>query len=279
MRKIILTLTAFILALLPFIIGVLIGKYSPYIETNSFEKYVLIWALISIILGVILFVVTKFFYQSLNQPTIYGAILFLIVSPIIGIIGLAAPPDLSLKMLEHPEREHFRYILLTICSALFGVLFLFLNRSNIFNMDKKSVLIMNALFILNLIAFLWEFSHHYLYPEGLKEWVSRGGNAEDFTKNYDNSIVITIGAISRYIEFSLLLWVSILFYKIRKVRIWAPIIIVFFSLMGIISATAVLITQMKLPKQIEILFLFFIPGIPFLLYYWLGVALLTRSKK
>jgi hypothetical protein len=36
---------------------------------------------------------------------------------------------------------------------------------------------------------------------------------------------------------------------------------------------------MNIPKGFEILFLFFIPGIPFLLLYWLEVGLLTKFKK
>jgi hypothetical protein len=36
---------------------------------------------------------------------------------------------------------------------------------------------------------------------------------------------------------------------------------------------------MNIPKGFEILFLFFIPGMPFLLMYWLGVAILTKLKK
>ncbi len=36
---------------------------------------------------------------------------------------------------------------------------------------------------------------------------------------------------------------------------------------------------MNMPKGFEFLFLLFIPGIPFFLLYWLGVALLTKFKK
>jgi hypothetical protein len=39
------------------------------------------------------------------------------------------------------------------------------------------------------------------------------------------------------------------------------------------------VTQFNIPKGFEILLFFFIPGFPFLLLYWLGVALLTKFKK
>jgi hypothetical protein len=137
----------------------------------------------------------------------------------------------------------------------------------------------SVVFILAFAEFIWEFNHHYLYPEGLKEWVSQGKKAEEFSKNYDNTTILNVGVIGRYFQFILVIWLSLHLYKLRHIKIWSPIINIMFSLLGIVSATLVYITGFPFPKGFEILMLFFIPGIPFFLLYWLGVALLTRFKK
>jgi hypothetical protein len=36
---------------------------------------------------------------------------------------------------------------------------------------------------------------------------------------------------------------------------------------------------MEIPKELGFLMLFFIPGLPFLIMYWIGVALLTKTSK
>ena len=113
----------------------------------------------------------------------------------------------------------------------------------------------------------------------LKEWVGEGKNVEEFSKNYDSTTILNIGVIGRYFQFISIIWLSIHLYKLRKIKIWCPIINTIFSLLGIVSATLVYITQFPFPKGFEFLMLFFIPGIPFLLLYWLGVALLTNFKK
>jgi hypothetical protein len=129
-KKILLTLTGMFLLLLPFLIGNAIGKYSPYVETNSFKGFVIIWAIISIALASTAFLLLKYVAQSFASISIGGAFLFLLSSPIVGIFGLVSPPDLSLKMLEHPEREHLRYLYLFIATFLFFIFILFLYRSN-----------------------------------------------------------------------------------------------------------------------------------------------------
>lgn len=272
-RKILGTLTALILIILPFLLGIPIGKYSPYVETNSFKIYVIIWTVISIALASV--AVFRLKYPSKT----FCILLVLLVCPIIGIVGLVAPPDLSLKMLEHPEREHLRYIFLFIAAILFGIFYLFLFKSNSVKTKKSTKFIMTAFFMLAFAEFIWEFTHHYLYPEALKEWVNQGKNAEEFGKNYDNLTVINVGVLGRLIQFSFIIWLSLQLYKFRQIKIWSPILTIIFSLLGIVSATVIYVTHMNIPKGFEILFLFFIPGIPFLLLYWLGVALLTKSNK
>jgi MFS family permease len=278
-RTLLVTLTALILVILPFLVGNAISKYSPYIETNSFMTYVIIWAVISIAFTLIVAVLLKYSSQSFGSILVGGPSLFLLLCPIVGIIGLAAAPDLSLIMLQHPEREHLRYIFLFIAAILFGIFFIFLLKSDSSKIGKTTRWIMTVVFILAFAEFIWEFTHHYLYPEALKEWISQGRNAEEFGKNYDNINIINIGVFGRLIQFALIIWVSLHLYKLQQIKIWSPIITITLSLVGIVSATVIYITHMNIPKGFEILFLFFIPGIPFLLLYWLGVALLTKFKK
>jgi len=271
--KVLVTLTALILIILPFLLGILLGKHSPYLETNNFSTYLIIWTVISVVLASGAALLLK----SNSKPL--SLTLFLLVCPIVGIIGFAAPPDLSLKMLEHPELEHLRYIFLFIAAILFGVFGLLLFRSNTLKIGKSTKVLMIVLFALAFSEFIWEFTHHYFYPEALKEWVNQGKNAEEFGKNYDTVNFINIGVLGRIIQFSLVIWLSLYLYKLRQIKIWSPIISFIFALLGIVSAIVVFITQMNIPKGFEVLFLFFIPGMPFLLLYWLGVAIMTKTKK
>ena len=113
----------------------------------------------------------------------------------------------------------------------------------------------------------------------MKDWISQGKKIEDFAKYYDNTTIVNIGVLGRLIQFSLIMWLSIYFYKLRQVQVWSPIVSIIFSLLGIGTAVMIYFIQFNFPKGFEILMLFFIPGIPFFLLYWLGVALLTKSKK
>jgi hypothetical protein len=278
-KKIVITLTTLVLVILPFLLSIAISNYSPYVETNSFQRYILICTVISIAIVSIVLLIFNYFPQSFDNISVGGALLFLLVCPLFGIFGLASAPDLSLKMLEHPEREHLRYSLLFLALLLFLGFILFLFSSHSLKIKKTTSWIMTVILIVTFAEYIWEFTHHYLYPEGLKEWVSQGKNAEEFGKNYENFNIITIGVIGRYFQFISVMWLSLHLYKLQQIKIWCPIINTLFSLLGIISATLIFITKMNLPKGFEILFLFFIPGIPFFLLYWLGVALLTKFKK
>ncbi|MCP9765042.1 hypothetical protein [Lacihabitans soyangensis] len=278
-RKISITLATCILIILPFLVGIPISKYSPYVEANSFKSYVFIWIIISIAFVSIVFVLSKHYSKSFGALVIGGLWLFLLISPIAGIIGLASAPDLSLKMLQHPEREHLRYIFLFIAALLFAAFSVLLIKRNALKIATLNCRILTLIFIIAFSEFIWEFSHHYLYPEALKEWINQGNKVAEFSKKYDNIAIINIGVLGRFIQFSLAILLSIRLYRLGQIKIWCPILITLFSLIGIISASVILLTQMNIPKGFEILFLFFIPGIPFLLFYWLGVALLTKFKK
>ncbi|MBL7847522.1 MAG: hypothetical protein JNL40_08650 [Cyclobacteriaceae bacterium] len=278
-KKILLTLTTLILVILPFLVGIPIGQYSPYVDSNSFKTYVIIWTAISLVFVVVALAVSKYYKQSFGSLLVSGLLLFLLICPIIGITGLAAAPDLSIKMLEHPEREHLRYIFLFLAALLFGTFPLVLLKRNSLEIKNVARLIMTLLFILAFVESIWEFTHHYLYPEALKEWIDHGNHAEEFGKSYDNLTVITIVAVGRLIHFSLVIWLSIQLYRLQHIKLWSPILTILFSLVGLASAIVIYITQMNIPKGFEILFLFFIPGIPFLLLYWLGVGIVTKVKK
>lgn len=134
-------------------------------------------------------------------------------------------------------------------------------------------------FFIAFVEFIWEFTHHYFYPEALKEWISEGKKAEDFGKNYDNINIINIGVIGRLLQFSSIIWLSIHLYKLRLIKIWHPIISSILGLLGIVSAIVIMITHFNIPKRFEILLIFFIPGFSFFLLYWLAVAILTKCKK
>ena len=112
---------------------------------------------------------------------------------------------------------------------------------------------MIGLFIISFIELLWEFHHHYYYPESLKVWVENGNKAEDFSKNYDNNIVGTIGAIGRLTIYTIILWLSIGLYKIRKVNLWNPILTSFFCVLGIISSVLMFLffnSGIETPKEL-----------------------------
>jgi len=277
-KQILRTLLVFFLILFPFLTGNLVAKFTPYKEGNSMTSYVLILTLVTLAIGLILFLIIRRYGQSFNTPVSGGVPLFLIGTVIMGITGLAAPPDLSIVMLQHPEREHFRYIVLFIAALLFGFYAAIQFGNNTFQLTNPLKWIMAVLFVLAFAEMIWEFSHHYLYPEGLKKWTDEGKNADDFVKSYDNIHVIIPGATGRLIQFSIVMWLAIRLYQLRKVKIWSPVLTCLMGLMGIISAAVILVTEMHLPKGFEFLFLFFIPGIPFILLYWTGVALLTREK-
>jgi len=277
-RKIGFTLFVILLAILPFVTGIAISRYSPYLDGNPFQTFVLIWAAISIAFGLIVWVLWNYYHATFGRLFVAGALLFLLICPIFGIVGLASPPDLSLKMLDHPEREHLRYLFLFLAAILSSVSFFFTLRNPSFNANLNMKRLLTGLAILATSEFAWEFTHHYLYPEALQEWINQGKNVKDFSVHYDISI-IWIGVLGRYVQYLLILLLSIVLYRLRHIKIWSTVLCVFFSSVGIAASTVVYITMLNFPKGFEFLMMFFIPGFPFLLLYWLGVALLTKLNK
>lgn len=252
------------LVLLPFLFGALLGKHSPYQAMNPITTYILIWSVFTFVFSL---VVLKYASNKMAFP------LLLMASPIVGIFGMLAPPDLSLAMLDHPEREHLRYFFLFMGAFLFSVFYFLHIKLNVVKTDRLSKYIMTSIFLMVLIELVWEFTHHYLYPEALAGWIAEGKKLEDFNKNYDNVSVINGVVLGRVLQFSLISWLSIQLYQSGLSKLWSPVLTLFLSLVGIISAGVIYFTEMNLPKGFEFLFLFFIPGMPFIILYWMGVAL------
>ena len=270
-----------LLILFPFLGGALLSKHTPYTEGNSMTSFVVIYSVFVLVVVSGLIFITNKYKQSFVQPVLPGILLFVLGCVMMGIAGLAVAPDLSIKMLEHPEREHFRYILLLSGALFFGLYFVQLLTKKALQLNSIFKWGMIIIFALTMIELIWEFSHHYLYPEALKEWVDKGNRAEDFNKNYDDWRSITTGAIGRFLVYILMLWLSLRLYRLRRVSIWNPILTSFLCFLGIISAIAFFLYgayNIEIPKELGFLMLFFIPGIPFLIMYWIGIALLTKTN-
>ena len=209
LKKILKTLGVILLILFPFLGGALLSRYSPYTEGNSMTDFVIMYLLFVLVIASVLFYITKRCKQSLVQPVLPGVLLFFVGCVMMGIAGLAAAPDLTIKMLEHPEREHGRYILFFIGAIFFALYFINLFINNSLQLNSSFKWIMIGLFALSMAELLWEFSHHYLYSEKLREWVDKGNNAADFNKAYDDWKLITTGAIRRFFIYILMLLLSI----------------------------------------------------------------------
>lgn len=161
-RKPLTILLILTLTILPFLLSFLISPYSPYVDTNSFQRYVLIWLTISIIIISIVLQLFNNSHRGFERKPPGDLLLFLLICPLFGIYGLASAPDLSLNMLKHPEREHFRYSLLFIALILFVASILFLFRNNSLKLRKETKWIMTLAFIIAFAEYSWEFTHHYL---------------------------------------------------------------------------------------------------------------------
>ena len=166
-RKILITLTTLILVILPFLISIAISRNSPYVETNSFQTYVIICTAISIAIVSMVLLRLKYYPKPYEGSLIAGVLLFLILCPLFGIFGLATAPDVSVTMLENPDREHLRYIFGFIAAILFGASILILLVSNSLQIKESTKWVMTLILFVAFAEFIWEFYHHYLYPEGL----------------------------------------------------------------------------------------------------------------
>lgn len=272
-KTIIAIVVCMLVAFLPFLSKDMISPYSPYFEGNSFSTYIVCCVAYSFLVTIILYFIID---RALPKPIRHaGVLLFFIGVFIAAIIGLVLPPDLSINMLKHPEREHFRYLMLAFSLLFFSVACILIMKEKWNDFPKWNKWII-LFFIGALIEMSWEFYHHYHYPENLQVWINQGKKAEDFVNHYDNFTMIRFGAIGRICQYTVVAWLGYILLQCRFIKLWSLIPIVLLSIMGIIAAVLVFTYGFSLPKNVQIFFLFFIPGIPFLLLYWMGVALISK---
>jgi hypothetical protein len=273
LRRIFNIIVGILVGLLPFLASSLMSKHSPYYDNNTFKVYIPICIAYAFLSGLVIYVIKD---KELPKPLVYGGVLlFYLGACIASIFGLGAPPDLSVTMLQHPEREHFRYFMLSIALLLFGGAFTLIIREKwdaLSNWNKWIILF----FIVAMAEMCWEFYHHYHYPENLKLWMDQGKNADDFVKTYDNFSLLRFGATGRFFQYTLVAWLSFILLRYHHIKMWSFLLLLLFCFIGIFAAVFIFLNGLVFPQNLQILFMFFIPGLPFILLYWLGVALLSK---
>ncbi|MCF6130581.1 hypothetical protein L1S35_12925 [Flavobacterium sp. AS60] len=262
------------LFLLPFVGVVFLFGHSPYTEGNSLSTFAIlnfVYAIISV--GLLLLLVNK----NLPKQLLLGyVLLYLLGAVIAGVLGLGEP-DFSVNMLQHTEREHYRYIILTLAALLFaaGFILIIKNRWDKFaNWNKLIVL----LFIAAVAEFLWEFNMNYHYAENLQLWVNEGKNAADFEAHYQLP-GLPIGGVGRIIEYTLIIWLGLILAKSYLMKKWSFVLLTIYCLLGVYTGIRVYIYGFDFPDNIKFLLFFFIPAGPILALYWMSVALLTKSTR
>lgn len=273
LQKIVKILLGILAVLLPFLASSLMSKFSPYFNGNGFGVYIAICLAYTLLSALVLFFMMD---KALPRQLLYGGVfLFFLGACIASIFGLGAPPDLSIVMLQHPEREHFRYLMLSLALVLFVVaIFLIIkDKWAVFSKGDKWIVFF---FIAGIIEMCWEFYHHYYYPENLQLWMDQGKKAEEFVQHYDNFSLLRFGAIGRLFQYTLVAWLSYILLRYHHIKAWSFLPLLLFCLVGIFSAVFIFLNGLVFPQNLQILFMFFIPGLPFILLYWLGVALLSK---
>jgi hypothetical protein len=273
-QKILSIIIAILVGLLPFFASSLISKHSPYYNNNSFAFYIPICIAYAFLSALILFAIKA---KDLPKLLFYGgALLFFIGACITSIFGLGAPPDTSTTMLQHPEREHFRYFMLFVALLLFAGAFALIIKEKWDVLSKWNKWII-LFFIVSIAEMSWEFYHHYYYPENLQLWMDQGNNADDFIKAYDNSSIVRLGAIGRFFQYTMVAWLSYILLQYKHIRYGSFILLLILCFVGNFTAVFIILKGLAFPPNLQILFFFFIPGLPFILLYWLGVALLSKQ--
>ena len=272
-QKIVKILLGIFAILLPFLASSLMSRHSPYFEGNGFGFYIAICLAYTVLSALVLFFMKD---NALSRQILYGGIfLFFLGACIASIFGLGAPPDLSTAMLQHPEREHFRYFMLSIALLLFVVAFFLIikDKWDVFSKGDKLIVLF---FVAGIAEMCWEFYHHYYYPENLQLWMDQGKKADEFVQNYDNFSIVRFGAIGRFFQFTVVAWLSFILLRYHHIKIWSFLLLMLFCFVGLFSAVFIFLNGLVFPQNLQILFMFFIPGLPFILLYWLGVALLSK---
>jgi len=273
LQKIVKILLVILAVLLPFLASSLMSRYSPYFNGNGFGVYIAICLAYTFLSALVLFFMVD---KALPRQLLYGGVfLFFLGACIASIFGLGAAPDLGIVMLQHPEREHFRYFMLSIALLLFVVAFFLIikDKWDVFSKGDKWIVFF---FIAGIIEMCWEFYHHYYYPENLQLWMDQGKKADEFVQNYDNFSLLRFGAIGRLFQYTVVAWLSFIFLRYHHIKIWTFLPLLILSFIGISTAVFIIFKGLAIPQNLQIMMLFFIPGFPFILLYWLGVALLSK---
>lgn len=276
LQKIVKILLGILAVLLPFLASSFMSRYSPYFNGNGFGVYIAICLAYTLLSALVLFFMMD---KALPRQLLYGGVsLFFLGACIASIFGLGAAPDLGIVMLQHPEREHFRYLMLSIALILFfvAVFLIIKDKWDVLSKGDKWIVLF---FIAGIIEMCWEFYHHYFYPENLQLWMDQGKKAEEFVQHYDNFSLLRFGAIGRLFQYTVVAWLSYILLRYHHIKAWSFLPLLLFSFIGIFTGVFVFFKGLAFPQSLQIMMLFFIPGFPFILLYWLGVALLSKPIK
>jgi hypothetical protein len=275
MTKKILHVVAIIFVLpLPFLGSIdILKKFSPYFDGNSLGLYIAVSIGCGIVSAIVAYYVTN---KTLPRPLLYaGASLFIIGISMTSIWGLGAEPDFSPNMLQHPEREHYRYALLFLNALLFAAAFFMImrNRWSIAAPWHKWIVL---LFIPAFAELVWEFQHHFFLGTHLQQWINEGKNAAGFMVDYTPEFALRFGGLGRALQYPVIVWLALILFKANFLKKWVFIVLTIFCVAGCFTGIVVTILGYGSFAKLQALMLFFIPGGPFVLLYWMGLALLSK---
>ncbi len=275
-KKILHVIVIIFLLPLPFIgSGDILKKFSPYFNENGLGLYIALSIACGLVSAIAAYYVSN---KALAKPLLSaGALLFVIGISMTSVAGLGAAPDFSPTMLQHPEREHYRYVLLFLNALLFAVSFFIIIRNSWSTAAQWHRWIV-LLFIPAFAEFLWEFPHHFFLGTHLQQWINQGKNAADFMVNYTPESALRICGIARVFEYLVVVWLALILFKTGFLKKWVLIVLTVFCAVGCFTGIAVAVLGYASFTKLQILMLFFIPAGPFVLLYWTGLALLSKKQ-
>lgn len=266
-----------IIFLLPFpFIGAadIMKKFSPYFDGNSIGLFIGISLACGLVSAAIGYYLAN---RSLPKPLLWaGAFLFVTGISMSSVMGLGAAPDFSPAMLQHPEREQYRYALLFLNALLFGAAFLLVirNRWQQLSVHKWIVL----LFIPAFAEMIWEFQHHFFLGSRMQQWINGGKDAAAFMVNYTPEPVFRLSGLARCLQYASFAWFALLLMQGGFIKKWACITIAVFCAVGFCTGVAIALLGYASFAKLGILLLFVIPAGPFAMQYWIGLALLSKKE-
>lgn len=248
--------------------------YSPYTSEDGFGQYIILsGAYLLISVAIMVFIANK----SLPRPfLIAGFLLFLIGATMTSVIGLGAAPDFTVAGLEHPEREHYRYISLLLNAALAAIAIFLILRHFWPDLTQRHRWIL--LFLIPAFGELfWEFSHHYFLLDNLQHWIIEGKNAADFEASYSPPSFLRLGmGFFRCLTFIGIAWLALILARAKKIRQWVFIVLAVFCVLGFVGGIFIVSLGAAAFPKIGILNLLLIPAGPCLLMYYVGLGILGR---